>query len=128
VLLTPTIIYVDAVRHLMRDISIKGMAHVTGGGFYDNIPRVLPAHVAVEIRFGAWPVQPEFYWLREQGGLSWIEMLQVFNCGIGFVLIVAPETAEEIVGRLAAMQIGAWIIGSVERRQDKDEEKVRMIF
>ena len=128
VLLTPTAIYVDAVRHLMRDISIKGMVHVTGGGFHDNIPRILPAQVAAAINFGAWNIQPEFHWLREQDGLSWAEMLQVFNCGIGFILIAAPETAEEIVGRLAAMQIDAWIIGSIERRHDKNEEQVRMIF
>ncbi|MDR2726679.1 MAG: phosphoribosylformylglycinamidine cyclo-ligase [Deltaproteobacteria bacterium] len=128
VLLTPTAIYVDAVRHLMRDISIKGMVHVTGGGFHDNIPRILPAQVAAAINFGAWNIQPEFHWLREQDGLSWAEMLQVFNCGIGFILIAAPETAEEIVGRLAAMQIDAWIIGSIERRHDKNEEQVRMVF
>ena len=128
VLLTPTTIYVDAVRHLLRDISIKGMVHVTGGGFYDNIPRILPAQVAAAINFEAWPVQPVFHWIREQDGLSWAEMLQIFNCGIGFVLIAAPETAEEIVGRLAAMQIGAWSIGSIERRKAKDAEQVRMVF
>ena len=128
VLLTPSVIYVKAVRHLLRDISIKGMVHVTGGGFYDNIPRVLPAQVTAAINFGAWTIQPEFHWLREQEGLSWAEMLRIFNCGIGFILIVAPESAEEIMGRLAARQIDARIIGLVERRHDKDEERVRMVF
>jgi phosphoribosylformylglycinamidine cyclo-ligase len=128
VLLTPTIIYVDAVRHLLRDISIKGMVHVTGGGFHDNIPRVLPAPVAAEIKFGAWTVQPVFHWLREQEGLDWTDMLLIFNCGIGFILIAAPEAAEEIMGRLAAMRIEARIIGSIERRQDKDGPQVRVVF
>jgi phosphoribosylformylglycinamidine cyclo-ligase len=80
------------------------------------------------INFGSWPVQPVFHWLREQEGLNWAEMFQIFNCGVGFILITAPEAAEEIVGRLAAMQIDAWIIGSIERRQDKKKEQVRMVL
>ncbi len=128
VLLAPTIIYVETVRHLMRDLSIKGMVHVTGGGFYDNIPRILPAQVLTEINFASWSVQPVFHWLREQGGLSWAEMLQIFNCGIGYILIVDPEISEEIVNRLAAMQMDAWVIGTVERRQGKEEEQVRVLF
>ena len=128
VLLAPTTIYVEVMRHLMRDIDVKGMVHVTGGGFYDNIPRILPAQVTAEVRFASWTVQPVFHWLREQGGLSWAEMLQIFNCGIGFIIIVAPDVAEEVMSRLAAMQMDAWNIGSIERRSDKDEEQVKVIF
>jgi phosphoribosylformylglycinamidine cyclo-ligase len=127
-LLTPTIIYADGVRHLLRDFDIKGMAHITGGGFYENIPRVLPVQVRADIRFGSWPVPPVFHWLRGQNAMQWEEMLQIFNCGVGFVLVVAPDNEEEVLGRLAGMHADAWRIGVIERRRDKDEEQVRVLF
>ena len=70
VLIEPTRIYVDIVRKLMRDLPIKGMVHVTGGGFFDNIPRVLPRAVTAEIQFGSWQMLPVFEWLRSQGQLE----------------------------------------------------------
>ncbi len=127
ILLEPTYIYSDVVRSIMRDLPVKGMVHITGGGFYDNIPRVLPNSVVAEIKFGSWNVQPVFHWLREQGGLTWPEMLQIFNCGVGYIFIVPNEVAEETMNRLEAMHKGAWVIGSIARRQD-DEEQVRMVF
>ena len=127
VLLEPTYIYTNVVRSIMRDLPVKGMVHVTGGGFYDNIPRVLPNSVVAEIRFNSWNVQPVFHWLKETGEMSWPEMLQIFNCGIGYIFIVSSEVAEETVNRIGAMHNGAWVIGSIQRRQD-DEEQVRMVF
>ncbi len=127
VLLEPTYIYADVVRNIMRDLPVKGMVHITGGGFYDNIPRVLPNSVVAEIRFNSWKIQPVFHWLREQGCLTWPEMLQIFNCGIGYVFIVPNELAEETLDRLEAMHRCAWVIGSIVRRQD-DEEQVRIVF
>lgn len=128
ILLQPTHIYTEVIRNLMRDLPIKGMVHVTGGGFYDNIPRALPNSVVAEVRFASWSVPPVFHWLREAGNLSWQEMLQIFNCGIGYILITPSQVAEEIMSRLSAMHEGAWIIGTVERRQDKDQEQVKIIF
>ena len=128
VLLEPTYIYSDVVRNLMRDLPVKGMVHITGGGFYDNIPRVLPNSVTADIKFASWDVQPVFHWLREEGGLTWPEMLQIFNCGIGYIFIVPSEVAEEAMGRLEAMHKGAWVIGTIGRRQDKDEEQVKILF
>ncbi len=128
VLLEPTLIYADIVRNLMRDLPIKGMVHITGGGFYDNIPRVLPVSAVADIHFSSWTVPPVFHWLKEEGGLGWPEMLQIFNCGIGYILIVPGELAEEVMNRLKIMHEGAWLIGTVERRQDKDEEQVRVLF
>ena len=127
VLLEPTYIYTNVVRSIMRDLPVKGMVHVTGGGFYDNIPRVLPNSVVAEIRFNSWNIQPVFHWLKETGEMSWPEMLQIFNCGIGYIFIVSSEVAEETVNRIGAMHNGAWVIGSIQRRQD-DEEQVRMVF
>lgn len=128
VLLEPTVIYTDLLRSLMRDMHIKGMVHVTGGGFYDNIPRVLPQPVCARIRFGSWDVPPVFSWLREQGSLTWPEMLQIFNCGIGFILIVDRATADEMMGRLTPMQVGAWEIGVIEHRRETEKEQVEINF
>ena len=128
VLLTPTRIYVEEVRSLMRDVPIKSMVHVTGGGFYDNIPRMLPQSVKANVRFASWSIPPVFHWLREQGRLSWPEMLQIFNCGVGYILVVNQDSADEVINRLSAMQTQAWVIGSIERRQEKDEEQVAIQF
>lgn len=127
VLLTPTCIYVEVVRSLLRDMKIHGMAHITGGGFYDNIPRVLPSRVSVHIPFGNWEIPPVFQWIQQEGKLTWPEMLQIFNCGIGYVLVVPTENAEEIIGRIQAMNFGAWKLGCVERRNG-DEEQVIIEF
>ncbi len=128
VLLTPTNLYVEVIRNLQRDIDIAGMVHITGGGFYDNIPRILPAQVEASIDFGTWDMLPVFTWLKEVGELTWPEMLQIFNCSIGYALIVNAEQAEEVLMRIQAMNFGAWIIGSIERRGENSEEAVRVNF
>ncbi|NDV22913.1 phosphoribosylformylglycinamidine cyclo-ligase [Desulfovibrio sp. JC022] len=126
-LLAPTRIYVDAVHNLSRDIEIKGMVHVTGGGFYDNVPRILPKQVTAEINFNSWEVSPVFNWLKEQGDLSWPEMLQIFNTGIGYILVVAKDREEDVLNRLAGMKINSWKIGEITRR-DGDSEQVKVNF
>lgn len=128
VLLAPTLIYVDAVRHLMRDIHIHGMVHITGGGFYDNIPRVLPAQVEAHISFGAWDMPAVFPWLKEVGEMDWPALLQIFNGGIGYILVLSPDAAEETVSRVRAMNMHAWEIGTVERRRDVTQEQVIIRF
>jgi phosphoribosylformylglycinamidine cyclo-ligase len=128
VLLEPTIIYVDCVRNLLRDFPINGMAHITGGGFYDNIPRALHSQVKAVIRFGSWDIPPVFAWLMETGEMDWPEMLQIFNCGIGYVLIVPAASTEEILRRVDALQLKAWVIGEIERYTDKGEEQVQIVF
>lgn len=127
VLLTPTRIYVEAVRNVMRDWEIHGMVHVTGGGFYDNIVRVLPKGVTAQIRFGSWSIPPVFEWLRAQGNLSWEEMLQIFNSGIGYIMVVKKGVARDVVHRLGALKQDAWIIGEIVERAD-GEEQVRIDF
>lgn len=126
-LIAPTRIYVQPVMNLLRDLPIKGMAHITGGGFYDNLPRVLPAGVAAHIRFGSWPVAPVFQWLKRQGNLSWPEMLQIFNTGIGYVIIARKETAEDVMNRLVAMEVPAFVIGEIKPRVG-DQEQVQVSF
>ncbi|OEU70734.1 MAG: phosphoribosylformylglycinamidine cyclo-ligase [Desulfovibrio sp. S3730MH75] len=126
-LMAPTKIYADAVRSLSRDIEIKGMVHVTGGGFYDNLPRVLPNQVTANINFGSWDVLPVFNWMKEQGNLSWPEMLQIFNCGVGYIMIVKKDREEDVLNRLNAMNINSWKIGETIAR-DGDSEQVNVNF
>lgn len=126
-LLAPTRIYVKTVLNLLRDFDIKGMVHITGGGFYDNVNRILPKGVAAHIRFGSWPMLPVFDWLKEQGKLTWPEMLQIFNCGVGFMLVVAPEIADDVMQRLKALHEYARIIGRIDIRKD-GAEQVEVLF
>ena len=128
VLLEPTYIYVEKIRNLMRDFPIKGMVHITGGGFYFNIPRVLPNGVTADIDFNAWPQLPVFNWIKDQGNLSWPEMLTIFNCGIGYILIVSPEHEADIHNRLRGLNQSAWTIGKVRRQTKSDKEQVFIKF
>ncbi|WP_045221362.1 phosphoribosylformylglycinamidine cyclo-ligase [Desulfonatronum thioautotrophicum] len=127
-LLSPTRIYVKPVLNLLRDLPIKGMVHITGGGFYDNIPRVIPRQLWASIQFGSWPVPQEFLWVKQAGGLSWEEMHQVFNVGIGFLLVVDQRHSEEVISRLRAQNQEAWLIGELHEQKDKQEEQVRILF
>ncbi len=114
-LLWPHRCYAPSVLPLLdlSPASIKAMAHLTGGGFWDNIPRVLPAGAGVRINKNAWTVPPLFRLIQDAGGVSEAEMFRVFNMGIGFVLIVAPEAAEETVVRLRASGETVYRLGEV---------------
>ncbi len=127
VLLEPTIIYAEAVKHLLRDIAINGMVHITGGGFYDNIPRILSSQILARVNFGSWDIPPVFEFLAKSGNLSWQEMLQIFNCGIGYMIIVNKNVADEVVSRINAMNLSAWKIGQIEMNPD-NEEQVQIEF
>jgi phosphoribosylformylglycinamidine cyclo-ligase len=100
-LLTPTRIY---VRHILETIrttgAVKALAHVTGGGLTDNIPRVLPADLAAEIDLGAFTLPPVFTWLRCEASLDQDEMLRTFNCGIGMIVVVAASDVERVLQHL----------------------------
>lgn len=126
-LLEPTRIYVKTILNLLRDFDIRGMVHITGGGFYDNLPRVLPKGVQAEIFFSSWPKTPVFEWLKHTGGLDWEEMLQIFNCGIGMALICPKRQTGDILQRIKAMDNEAWLIGKVSARK-KQQEQVQIVF
>lgn len=102
-LLTPTRIYVKPLLRAIRETgAIKALAHITGGGFPENIPRVLPANLAAEIDLDSIPVTPVFSWLAETGGVDAKEMLRTFNCGIGMIAVVAAENAQAVTDVLSA--------------------------
>lgn len=116
-LLEPTRIYVDPLQKILRQYSIAGMVHVTGGGFYDNIPRVLPKACQALIREGSWEVPPIFKFLREAGKIPNEEMYYVFNNGIGFILFAEPKETQEIIGLLNAMGLRSYCIGEIVPRE-----------
>ena len=94
---------------------IKGLAHITGGGFIDNIPRVLPDKCGVKIERGSWPVLPVFHLIEKHGKVDNAEMHQVFNMGIGMTAIVSAAKADGVLRRIRSLNHGAWIIGSITR-------------
>ena len=101
-LLTPTRLYPKVCLPLLEKFDMHGMVHITGGGFYENIPRALPEHLAVEVDGNAWNMPEIFRLLQEWGNVDWHEMYRTFNMGIGMVLIVSPEDAEKIQAHLEA--------------------------
>ncbi|GER68016.1 phosphoribosylformylglycinamidine cyclo-ligase [Weizmannia acidilactici] len=113
VLLTPTKIYVKPVLEALRKFEIKGMAHITGGGFYENIPRMMDGDLGVEIITGSWPVPPVFTAIESYGKISRDEMFHVFNMGIGFVLAVNAEDAQAAVEFFNESGEQAYVIGKV---------------
>jgi phosphoribosylformylglycinamidine cyclo-ligase len=115
-LLAPTRIYVRPLLRLMRELPVKGLAHITGGGLVENIPRVLPEGCCAVLDAGAWPLPRLFHWLQEQGRVETAEMHRVFNCGVGMAVIVADADADTALSQLAAAGETAWRIGVIEPR------------
>ena len=117
VLIAPTRIYVKPVLALLQALPVKGLAHITGGGLLENVPRVLPEDVAAVLDARAWPRPPLFDWLQREGQVADDEMHRVFNCGIGMVLVVAPEHVDAALVRLRASGEAAYRIGEIEARK-----------
>ncbi|RCX15342.1 phosphoribosylformylglycinamidine cyclo-ligase [Fontibacillus phaseoli] len=113
VLLTPTKLYVKPVLGLLEQVKVKGMAHITGGGFIENIPRVLPEGVNVEIDYGSWPILPIFSLLQQKGDVSNRDMFTTFNMGIGLVIVVSEQDAEASLAALSAAGETPYVIGVV---------------
>ncbi len=119
-LLAPTRIYVSAVRELLSQFTVHGMAHITGGGLTENIVRVVPDELSIEVDLSTWTMPEVFNWLQQQGNISEKEMLRTFNYGIGYVLIVNPDDAAPICQVLEKHAVGARIIGKVvDNSQDQ---------
>ncbi|MWV47059.1 phosphoribosylformylglycinamidine cyclo-ligase [Paenibacillus sp. HJL G12] len=112
-LLEPTKIYVKPLLALLEQLKVKGMAHITGGGFIENIPRMLPDHVNVDIEYGTWPILPIFELMQRKGGITNRDMFTTFNMGIGLVLVVASEDADQALGLLKEQGEEAYVIGKV---------------
>jgi phosphoribosylformylglycinamidine cyclo-ligase len=113
-LLTPTRLYVKSCLRAIKETSaVKGLAHITGGGFTDNIPRVLPTHLGVGIDLARLPMRPVFKWLAAQGGIAEPELLRTFNCGIGMIAIVKPDELKEVTEVFEASGESIAMLGAV---------------
>ena len=122
VLLTPTKIYVKAIGELKKQVKVKAICHITGGGFYENIPRMLPEYTAAKIEKGTWPIPAIFSLLQKEGEISEHGMFNTFNMGIGMMVAVAPEEADQAIKALAEAGQAAYRIGVIEENTQKDPE------
>ena len=111
--LAPTRIYVKPVLALMQDVSVKGLAHITGGGITENIPRVLPEGLDAEIDTSTWQLGPVFDFLQEHGNIETAEMRRTFNCGVGMVAIVNAQDADRAIAVLEENGESAWRVGRI---------------
>ncbi len=123
-LLAPTTIYVKAIHALLDKFNIHAMAHITGGGLLENIPRVLPHDTKAVINPKSWQLPPVFQWLQKNGNVETSEMHRTFNCGIGMVLISSKEEAENIITTLKQQNENAWLLGDIEPNADNDEQVI----
>ncbi len=118
-LLTPTRIYSETIRSLIRDLSIHGLAHITGGGITDNLVRVIPEACDAVIHADSWEVPSVFQFLKEAGNISDEEMYKTFNNGIGMIAVVPDKAVDEVVIRLKGLDEKCYLIGEIVERKDQ---------
>ncbi len=120
-LIAPTRIYVRPLLQAIRETNgIKALAHITGGGLTENIPRVLPDQLAAEINLRSFDLPPVFRWLQAEAALDDAEMLRTFNCGVGMVIVVGRTKADAVEARLREAGENPWHLGRLDLRQDRD--------
>ena len=112
-LMAPTRIYVKPILKLSRSVDIKGIAHITGGGITENIPRILADRLTAEINTGSWQMPAIFEWLQQEGNIDTAEMRRTFNCGIGMIIIVSKDDVDEAIASLNASGESAWRLGTI---------------
>ena len=117
-LLVPTTIYARLIQHLLDEVPILGMAHITGGGLPENLPRCLPEHLTVDVDYDAWERPELFNKIQKAGDIAEEEMRNVFNCGIGFCIVVPPDAVELVQNLIADTPFGmrSWNIGTVRNK------------
>ncbi|WP_100551443.1 phosphoribosylformylglycinamidine cyclo-ligase [Caedibacter taeniospiralis] len=118
-LLTPTRIYVKTILTLLEKFDIHAISHITGGGFTENIPRVLPDYTCANINLNSWQLPAIFQWLQQKGSIVQHEMLRTFNCGAGMVMAVAKEDKDAVLNALTAMGESAWEIGYLSQSKQQ---------
>lgn len=123
-LIAPTRIYVKPLLALMANMEVKGMAHITGGGLVENVPRVLGDHLTAILDSTTWTMPPLFKWLQEHGGVADAEMHRVFNCGIGMVVIVSADQAEAAKAQLEAAGETVYQIGHIRAREGNEHPTI----
>ena len=126
-LITPTCIYSEMIQHLIRDLPIGGLAHITGGGIVDNTLRVIPQACNILFKKGSWEVPPIFEFLKKNGKISQEEMYRTFNNGIGLVAVVAEKDAQDVYERLNGMGKRAYFIGEIVERKRSGKKRFKWV-
>jgi len=121
-LLTPTKIYVKSVLALLKSVDVHALSHITGGGFWENIPRVLPTNAQAVINKASWQWPAIFTWLMQQGNITEHEMYRTFNCGVGMILVVPAAQVQQSIELLQQHGENAWHIGSIAERSDEQPQ------
>lgn len=124
VVMAPTRIYVKQVLAVLEKLTIKGMAHITGGGLLENVPRVLPENTVAELEKAAWPRPKLFDWMQAEGNVAENEMHRVFNCGIGLVIVVAAADADAAMAELKAQGEAVYRIGKIRARSGDEAQTI----
>jgi len=124
VLLTPTRIYVKTILSLLQSHKIHGIAHITGGGLTENLPRIMPNNTQAIINTNSWKLPAVFHWLQQEGNIATEEMRRTFNCGVGMVLCVDAQQANPCVDTLNNMGEQAWILGQLETSEQSEPHVV----
>ncbi|GHD61703.1 phosphoribosylformylglycinamidine cyclo-ligase [Jeongeupia chitinilytica] len=122
VVIAPTRIYVKPILKLLESVTVKGMAHITGGGITENVPRVLPANVVAQIDARSWTLPKLFQWLQKEGNVEAQEMYKTFNCGVGMVVIVSAQDAEAAKKQLEAEGEIVYTLGAVRARNGDEHQ------
>ncbi len=120
-LLRPTRIYVKPVLNIIKNFEIKGIVHITGGGFIDNIPRIVPKSRRAVVKKGSWDIPPLFRVIKSMGKVDDMEMFRVFNMGIGMILVAPEKETEEIIRQLGSLGEKASVIGWIEKEKEKTD-------
>ena len=123
-LLAPTRIYVKSVLELIEKVDVHAIAHLTGGGFWENIPRVLPDNTKAVIDEKSWEWQPVFKWLQEKGNIDSYEMYRTFNCGVGMVIALPQADVEKALNVLRQAGENAWLIGQIESLNSGEKQVI----
>ena len=123
-LLAPTKIYVKSILQLIKHVDVHAISHLTGGGFWENIPRVLPAHVKAVIHENSWQWPTVFDWLQQQGNIDRYEMYRTFNCGVGMVIALPEKDVETALALLRQAGEQAWVIGQIEALGSGEQQVV----
>ncbi|MBR6026233.1 MAG: phosphoribosylformylglycinamidine cyclo-ligase [Neisseriaceae bacterium] len=121
-IIAPTRLYVKPILSLMKKLKIKGMAHITGGGLTENIPRTLPENVVAQLDSKSWQLPKLFQWLQQEGQVETAEMYRTFNCGIGMVVIVSAADAQNAIRNLEEAGENVRIIGTIRARQNMEHQ------
>lgn len=123
-LIRPTRIYVKSLLNILKNFTVKGMAHITGGGFLDNLPRIVPSACSAGIAKGSWPIPPIFSIIQERGNVDEQEMFRVFNMGIGMIMVVSEKQEADILERLHGLGEQAYPLGCIEKRRENQSQVI----